>query len=180
VNQPVLPDHPNTGFVLDEQSWLISDTHFFHANIGRYCNRPDGWQDLIIENWNRLIQPGEIVFHLGDLALGRKDYAQALVPLLKGKIYLMRGNHDRQGRAFYTNLGVTLVKDPYSIIRSSGPNLVFSHRPISPLPPGVLNLHGHIHNNPSPEVGPRHINLSVEVREYRPWRLRDVIQPYMA
>jgi calcineurin-like phosphoesterase family protein len=91
----------------------------------------------------------------------------------------MRGNHDRRGKVFYANLGIKLVKDPYSIIYSSGQRLIFSHRPISPLEPGVLNLHGHIHNNPSPDVGPRNINMSVEVRDYRPWRLGDIMQSYM-
>ena len=163
----------------DDNTWLISDTHFFHENIGQYCSRPDSWQDLIIENWNRFIRPGEIVFHLGDLALGKKEDTEVLIPLLNGKLYLMRGNHDRRGKAFYQNLGITLVKDPYPVMHSSGRRLVFSHRPISPLPPGVLNLHGHIHNNPSPDVGPRHINLGIEVRQYRPWRLGDVLQPYL-
>ncbi|HNS38052.1 MAG TPA: hypothetical protein PKM01_09725, partial [Anaerolineaceae bacterium] len=58
-------------------------------------------------------------------------------------------------------------------------HLVFSHRPIVPLPPGILNLHGHVHNNPTPELGSRHINLSIEVRAYRPWRLGDVLRPYL-
>ncbi|HUF37577.1 MAG TPA: hypothetical protein VMN57_03555 [Anaerolineales bacterium] len=48
-------------------------THFFHENIGRYCNRPDGWQDLVVANWNLLISPGETAFHLGDLALGKRE-----------------------------------------------------------------------------------------------------------
>ena len=91
----------------------------------------------------------------------------------------MRGNHDRRRKVFYANLGITLVKDPYSMTHSSGQRLIFSHRPISPLEPGLLNLHGHIQNNPSPDVGPRHINLSVEVREYRPWRLGDILRLYV-
>jgi calcineurin-like phosphoesterase family protein len=166
-------------FKPDENTWLIADTHFFHVNIGLYCNRPDGWQDLIVENWNRFIQRGEIVFHLGDLALGKKENTVALMAQLNGKIYLIRGNHDHFSKAFYASLGVTLVKDPYTMMHSSGQRLIFSHRPIAPLEPGVLNLHGHIHNNPSPDVGPRHINLSVEVRDYRPWRLSDILRPYI-
>jgi calcineurin-like phosphoesterase family protein len=93
-------------YPFDESTWIISDTHFFHANIGRYCDRPDGWQETIFDNWNRLIQPEEIVFHVGDLALGRKEKIEGLVPLLT-----------------------------------------------VPLKPGLLNLHGHIHNSPAPELG---------------------------
>ena len=121
----------------------------------------------------------DTVFHLGDLALGKKEDTQALVPLLNGKMYLMRGNHDRRSIAFYQALGITLVKDPYRMETASGMQLVFSHRPIVPLPPGMLNLHGHIHNNPAPELGPRHVNISIEVRLYRPWKLGDVLQSYL-
>ena len=179
VDQRLFPGQPDGAFPINESTWLIADTHFFHANIAQYCSRPDGWQDLIIENWNRFIQPGEIVFHLGDLALGKREDTEALVPVLNGKLYLMRGNHDRRGKAFFENLGITLVKDPYMYIHSSGQRLIFSHRPIAPLEPGVLNIHGHIHNNQSPDVGPCHINISIEVREYRPWRLADILKPYL-
>ena len=74
MNQLLFQQQPiaQSDFCLDDTTWLISDTHFFHANIGQYCSRPDDWQDLIIENWNCFIQPDEIVFHLGDLALGKK------------------------------------------------------------------------------------------------------------
>ena len=170
---------PTAELPFDDQTWLVADTHFFHANIGEYCSRPEGWQDLIIENWNHFIQPDDVVFHLGDLALGKKEDAEALVPLLNGKMYLMRGNHDRRSTGFYHSLGITLVKDPYLMEHASGLRLVFSHRPIIPLMPGMLNLHGHIHNNPAPELGRWHVNLSMEVRQYRPWRLGDVLQPYL-
>jgi len=166
-------------YPFDDSTWIIADTHFFHANIGQYCDRPEDWQDLILENWNRLIQPGDIVFHLGDLALGKKEDTEALVPLLNGKLYLMRGNHDRRGKAFYDKLGITLVPDPFQMITSKELCLFFSHRPIMPLEPGVLNLHGHTHNNPTPELGTWHINMNIEVREYRPWRLSEILAPYL-
>ena len=172
----MLPPQPQLPF--DDQTWIIADTHFFHANIGRYCDRPDGWQETIIENWNRLIQPDDVVFHVGDLALGKKENIKGLVPLLNGKLYLMRGNHDRRSNAFYRRLGITLVPDPYRMNHPSGLKLIFSHRPILPVDPAMLNLHGHIHNSPAPELGPRHFNLCVEVRDYRPWRLGGILTPY--
>lgn len=73
---------PLLHFPFDDQTWIISDTHFFHTNIGQYCDRPDGWQETIIENWNRYINPEEVVFHVGDLALGKKDDLEVLASLL--------------------------------------------------------------------------------------------------
>jgi calcineurin-like phosphoesterase family protein len=101
------------------------------------------------------------------------------LPLLNGKLYLMRGNHDRCSNGFYQRLGITLVPDPFPMHHPSGLLLVFSHRPILALEPGVLNLHGHVHNNPAPELGASHINLCVEVRDYRPWRLKDILDIYL-
>jgi calcineurin-like phosphoesterase family protein len=159
--------------------WIISDTHFFHENIGRYCDCPAGWQEMIIDNWNRLMQPEEIVFHVGDLALGKREHIEGLVPLLNGRLYLMRGNHDRRSNGFYQRLGITLVSDPYRTDHPSGLNLIFSHCPIVTLELGLLNLHGHIHNNPAPELGAQYVNLCVEVRDYRPWRLGEILAPYL-
>jgi len=165
-------------FPFYDQTWIISDTHFFLENIGRYCDRPDSWQETIIANWNRLIQPEEIVFHVGDLALGKKEKIEGLVPLLNDQLYLMRGNHDRRSNGYYQRLEITLVPDPYRMDHPSGWTLIFSHRPIVPLETGVLNLHGHIHNSVAPELGARHVNLCVEVRDYRPWRLGEILTPY--
>ena len=179
MNQPLSRQLPLGDFTLNDNIWLISDTHFFHKNIGEYCTRSDNWQDLIIENWNRLIQPGEVVFHLGDLVLGKKEELEGLVSLLNGRLFMMRGNHDRRSSTYYQRLGITMVPGPYHLPLPSGIKVVFLHRPILPLEPGVLNLHGHIHNSPSPELGAGHINLSVEVRDYRPWRLGDILNRYV-
>ena len=173
---PTSPPEQTDSLSLSDSTWLISDTHFFHANIGQYCSRPAGWQELIVENWNRLIRPGEPVFHLGDLSLGKKEDTEVLVPLLNGRLYLLRGNHDRWSASFYQSLGIILVKSPpYIVEYKPGLKLLFSHHPLVPLPPRCFNLHGHIHNNPAPELGPRHINLSIEVRDYRPWRMGEIL-----
>ena len=53
--------------------FLISDTHFNHKKIGEYCDRPDSWQKLIIDNWNSVVKKDDIVLHLGDFALCSKE-----------------------------------------------------------------------------------------------------------
>ena len=169
----------NDKFEISLDTWIISDTHFFHENIGKYCNRPENWQDLIIKNWNDLIAPDEQVLHLGDFALGKKQHFELLTGMLHGRLFLIRGNHDRLGREYCNSLGVIILDDPLVVEFGNQIKLAFSHRPIVRLADEVINLHGHIHNTPPPtdgsNLGPNHINMSVEVKDYRPWRLRDIV-----
>jgi len=169
----------NTTLPITHNIWIISDTHFFHENIGRYCNRPENWQELIIKNWNDLISPDETVLHLGDFSFGKRSNFDLLIEQLHGKIILIRGNHDRLSRLRYEARGVTIVNEPIYVELDEKMKIVFSHWPVVPLDDGVINLHGHIHNSSPPAegsvLGPNHINMSVEVRDYRPWRLKDVL-----
>ena len=111
--------------------------------------------------------------------MGKKSNFDLLTELLHGKIILIRGNHDRLGRVRYESCGVTIVNEPINIDLDEKVKILFSHWPVVPLDDGVINFHGHIHNSPPPPegsvLGPNHINMSVEVREYRPWRLKDIL-----
>ena len=57
-----------------DKVFFTSDTHFGHAGIITFCHRP--FQDVaqmnetMIANWNRVVGPEDIVFHLGDFCLG--------------------------------------------------------------------------------------------------------------
>jgi calcineurin-like phosphoesterase family protein len=159
----------NYTHIITIDTWIISDTHFFHESIGRYCNRPENWQELIIKNWNDLIFPGETVLHLGDFSFGKRSNFDTLTETLHGKIILIRGNHDRLGRVRYESRNITILNEPIYVEINKNIKIIFSHWPVVPLDDGVINIHGHIHNNlPPPEgstLGPNHINMSVEVRE---------------
>ncbi len=165
---------------ITQNTWIISDTHFFHENIGRYCNRPENWQELIIKNWNDLVSPDEPVLHLGDFALGKKSNFDLLTAILNGRLFLIQGNHDRLSQTYCQAHGVTLIKNSLLVEIEDRVKLIFSHRPIVPLEDGWVNLHGHIHNVPPPpegsNLGSNHINMSVELRDYRPLRLGELLQ----
>ena len=85
--------------------WFTSDTHFSHANIIKFCSRPfknaKEMTDALIEKWNSVVGPDDIVFHLGDFAWGGSEIWNDVIDRLNGHIYLIIGNHDmknlRQG-----------------------------------------------------------------------------------
>lgn len=153
--------------------WLISDTHFGHANIIRYCNRPfqsaDEMDAVMIGNWNRLVKPQDHVYHLGDFCFGSATLHRVAAQL-PGHLRLILGNHDNQapieqyGQWFKKVLAWRLFKP-----------VILTHVPISKESFGKasVNVHGHVHNNPGPK-GP-YVNVSVEVRDYKPVELDQII-----
>lgn len=89
----------------DDRLFFTSDTHFNHTNILQYCNRPfktvDQMNETIITNWNNVVEPDDVVFHIGDFCLGGAEEWNKILDRLNGRIYLVLGNHDlkniRQG-----------------------------------------------------------------------------------
>lgn len=168
--------------------FFISDTHFGHENIIKYCNRP--FKDaaemdrVMIERWNQNVAEGDYVIHLGDFGFGSTEYLQDLVSKLNGKIVLIQGNHDRFGAAKAERLGFykfykglvkfsTVLEDLGYIPKEDYSEILLAHKPQSNLMPvnelGVnLVFHGHIHNNPLEAAYIPHLNLSVERLGYQP------------
>lgn len=126
------------------KEWLITDTHFDHANIGVYCARPDGWMQRIIKNWKTLVAPEDLIIHLGDVQVGWKTYLPGLLKELPGRKILIRGNHDHESLMWYMRNGFDLAVDGIAYKQ-----VTFSHRPLNSLYDGTdINIHGHVHNSP--------------------------------
>ncbi|TXH43262.1 MAG: hypothetical protein E6Q97_34330 [Desulfurellales bacterium] len=92
--------------------WYTSDTHFGHARIAEFCPQRVGWfgmngpndidkmNEMLVLAWNAQVEPGDIVYHLGDFAMGQIDKTLNYVSRLNGDIRLILGNHDRPSRAY--------------------------------------------------------------------------------
>jgi len=52
--------------------------------------------DEIIGRWNSVVNQGDVVYHLGDFALGRAENLREWPRKLKGTIVLITGNHDHK------------------------------------------------------------------------------------
>ena len=53
--------------------YLITDTHLGHANMVKYCGRPENFTKLIYNNWAKKVRAADTVIHLGDIAWTAAD-----------------------------------------------------------------------------------------------------------
>jgi len=177
---------------MQRKYWVISDTHFGHANILNFKDndgrptRPfssvEEMNETMVENWNSVVRPNDNVYHLGDVFFGSKDSFKELWPRLNGRKTLILGNHDN---AYFlsgkyerkTKKGKTIEEKYFRdilLFKQFG-RFILSHTPLHPSTfqerhrcgrENMINIHGHIHQNPSPE-GPYKC-VSVEQTNYTP------------
>ena len=82
--------------------YLTSDTHFSHKP--EFLWGPRGFSsvremnEIIVEKWNSIVEPDDIVYHLGDMALTDTVDAIAYIKKLNGFIWWIRGNHDSRSK----------------------------------------------------------------------------------
>ena len=156
--------------------FLTSDTHWGHTKSLSFM-RPDGsplrpfssceeMDETMIERWNSVVQPGDKVYHLGDVAIRRKHIST--MARLNGEKILIRGNHD----IFKINDYLPYFKDIRGTHKLD--KLLLSHYPVheSSIPPyAVANVHGHIHYQrvmKDGEVDARYKCVCVEQTDYTP------------
>lgn len=150
-----------------DQVWFTSDTHFWHENIIRYCNRPfHNAQEMnaeLIHRWRETVPEDGIVFHLGDFAHGSSRLWNDILCALPGRKYLILGNHDmkciRQGFMSHFEMVVqqmTIRVDGQAIILNHNPFLCYggSYR-------DVWQLFGHVHSGPTSHTGLDHPRLNM-------------------
>lgn len=149
---------------------VTSDSHLFHANIIKYCDRPfpnvDEMHRHIIDSWNAVVKPDEIVIHLGDYICGGSfDQIKEITEELNGFKILITGNHDRKGKQWFRNVGFSRVFKH----RWCMGMYCFSHRPQDAIylhdNKIRYNLHGHSHKH---DYGDPFYNFGVDVVGYKP------------
>ena len=137
----------------------------------RPWDEADEMDEALIANWNATVRPQDKVYHLGDVAMKRDKIA--LMGRCNGHKRLVRGNHDSFPMKYYLPFfdeiyGVRVFED-----------MILSHFPIvlDSVKPKWSCVHGHVHNNVVPGyLGPKYLNVSIEVTEWRPLAIEEVRQ----
>jgi calcineurin-like phosphoesterase family protein len=81
---------------MGEKVWFISDTHFRHKLLARIrgFRSTEEMDARLIEVWNSLVGEGDLVYHLGDVSIGKTAETLEILKHLRGRKFLIRGNHD--------------------------------------------------------------------------------------
>ena len=152
------------------QTWFTADTHFGHANIVKYSQRPflsdDEWIKLkadprgpwkvsretidlhdeqLILAINDLVQPDDELWFLGDFCWGKEKAASEYLDRIHCRnCHLVWGNHDHStvGSQFKSTMH-------QGMIRVQGQLIWLNHYPMRSWDGrfhGSWHLYGHVHN----------------------------------
>jgi len=181
------------------KKFVTSDTHFFHENIIKYCERPfkdaEEMNMVLVKNWNKAVGPEDDVFVVGDFALPKGEHEMKFVKLeelvrrLNGKKHLILGNHDyfepdeyllagfEDVQWGFTNL--TLNNHLFTLCHYQMTSWYNSHK-------GAMHLFGHEHwkrqHEPKHSIyaemrwSERKFNVCADANNFKPLDLNDVIR----
>ncbi|MEY8257126.1 metallophosphoesterase [Erysipelotrichaceae bacterium 66-17] len=141
--------------------YYISDLHFFHRALNdkmdvRGFEDVEEMNEYMVSQWNRKVNKRDEVVVLGDFSWGNARDTAEIIDRLNGRIFLIRGNHDRflDDKNFDVSV-FGWVKD-YAELSDNRRKVVLSHYPIAFYNgqyrrdengnPRTFMLHGHIHN----------------------------------
>jgi calcineurin-like phosphoesterase family protein len=174
---------------------FVSDTHFFHLNLTQ-AGRPDfttkrpykdppEMNEALIKNWNAKVQPSDEVYHDGDVCMGPSDKWMALLERLNGRIYLIKGNHDKKvvkepwvnrfewvKDAFFLKTQNPLTNEKLEIYLHHYACKVWEHSH-----KGSYHLYGHSHGNLEDDPNSLSFDVGIDAGHgFAPMTLKEVCQ----
>lgn len=141
--------------------YYISDLHFYHENLNtkmdcRGFSSAEEMNAYMIRQWNSRVRSCDEVVILGDLSMGHGPQTNEVLRQLRGKIYLIEGNHDRYLKD--KNFDVSRLKwvKPYAEMGDHKRKVVLCHYPVFCYNgqykvdehgnPKTYMLYGHVHD----------------------------------
>ena len=173
--------------------YLTSDFHFNHNKpfvfLERGFQSVDEMNKTLIENFNSVIKPNDDVYILGDCMLGGAEALEkglGLMSWLKGKLHLIRGNHDSEYRwNAYSSLHNVIEKETSMFLKYGKYHFYLSHFPSlcsnyddKGLKHSTINLCGHTHTKDKFADTDKGIiyHCEVDAHDNYPILLDDIIQ----
>ena len=149
--------------------YLTSDLHLGHDKDFIYkprgFNSVDEANESIISNWNSIVNEDDLVYVLGDLTLGDIETNIKLIEQLKGKLFVIVGNHDTDKKVeFYKDNQIFENITYMDVIKYKKKIFLLSHYPQLTYNYDynkVFSLYGHTHqtNSINPNILGYHVGI---------------------
>jgi calcineurin-like phosphoesterase family protein len=159
------------------ETFFTADLHFHHKymadlrGVGR--ERLLLHDQKIIDGWNSVVTDADEVWVLGDFSFAGAELNRELFFALKGRKFLVRGNHDPR---HVCELPWGEVHDLVSR-KYGGVQYVMCHYPLltwKGAHHGALHLHGHSHGNLKAPASTR-VDVGIDTHpEFRPFSLKEI------
>lgn len=141
--------------------YYISDLHFYHESLLTKMDRRgfascEEMHEYIVKRWNQKVTDKDEVVILGDVSMERGKPTSDMLKRLKGRLYLVTGNHDNylQDRRFDASRFEWIR--PYAELKDNKRKIVLSHYPVfcyngqyrrdKEGNPKTYMLYGHVHD----------------------------------
>lgn len=162
-----------------KHTWIWSDLHLGDSNARAVWNRPflsvKRMNAYLLGKWERVVKPKDTIICLGDVAVTAAWRNRTVIDRLRrcpGKRWLVLGNHDVHHTRELRGAGFDAVCA--AAVYAADPPLALTHTPLRDVPPGAVNVHGHVHGHPA--VGPRRVNVCVEQTAWMPQRMDELLE----
>ena len=163
--------------------FVTSDTHFFHKNILKYQpdERPfdsvEEMNEKIIENWNAVVKPNDLIYHLGDFAFAQPHKVDGILRRLNGQKFFIWGNHDKSMHDKAVASHFQWMRN-YHELKIEKQYVVLHHFPIlswNRMHHGALHFYGHTHGSIPYVFEGQSLDVGVDTNECKPYNVRELI-----
>lgn len=150
--------------------FFIGDLHIGHKNCALYMRNFNSLQnhdEFLVQQWNDVVKPKDVVWLLGDVAWRcGTEYANQYLSRLRGNIRVVLGNHDSPDLLKRCGL-----EWQHGVVKKY--KMWLTHCPIHPDElRGLKNVHGHVHYATIRDQN--YYNVSAENIGYSPISLEEV------
>lgn len=172
--------------------FITSDLHLMHSKPFLY--EPRGFTSIeemneaIVERWNEVVKPNDIIYNLGDFAMNDVDAAISYIQRLNGHIIWIAGNHDSKAKIdkilgacwqqdlSYAGYADVLKVHKFIFYLSHYPTLT-GNMDDTGLRHRVWNLHGHTHSKERWDIitMPFSYNVCLDAHSCYPVNIEEVI-----
>lgn len=165
--------------------FFTSDLHLGHQNVIGMCKRPfsdvEEMNEALISAWNSRVHKNDTVYIVGDFSYRSATPPEEFLKRLRGKKYLIIGNHDRSWIKKVDLAEYFEGWSSYAVVNTGRGKATLCHFPMLAFE-GKFLIHGHMHNNTQRNYWSylknmeRAFNAGVDVNGYMPVTFDELVR----